>query len=68
MELIYRYGHASDQSRAAGDFVFESRRLYGVKCDLREEVSSKPGEKQGLFPVELIVMSESDTPISRVVM
>jgi hypothetical protein len=65
MELIYRYGHASDQSRAA---VFESRRLYGVKCDLREEVSSKPGEKQGLFPVELIVMSESDTPISRVVM
>jgi hypothetical protein len=63
LELIYRYGHASGQSQAGDHFVFESRRIYGVKCDLREEVSSQPGEKQGFFPVELIVMSETNTPV-----
>jgi hypothetical protein len=57
MELIYRYGHVS------GGFAFESRRVYGLKCDLREEASTKPGEKQGRFPVDLIIMSETDTPV-----
>ena len=33
VEMIYRYGHAGRS------FVFESRRLYNLKCDLREEAS-----------------------------
>jgi len=59
MEMIYRYGHATRS------FVFESHRLYSLKCDLREEASSKPGEKIGVFLVELVTISENDVPIPR---
>jgi hypothetical protein len=57
MEMIYRYGHA------AGEFVFESRRVYSLKCDLREEASKKAGLQPGVCPVELVVVSEEDTPL-----
>jgi hypothetical protein len=59
MEMTYRYGHASR------GFVFESHRLYNLKCDLREEASSKPGEENGAFPVELVTVSENDVPLPR---
>lgn len=57
IEMIYRYGHAS------GEFEFESRRVYNLKCDLREETSEKVGLQPGVFPVELVVVSEEDSPL-----
>ena len=57
IEMIYRYGHAS------GEFEFESRRVYNLKCDLREETSEKVGLRPGVFPVELVVVSEEDSPL-----
>ena len=57
MTMIYRYGHAP------GQFVFESRRLYNLKCDLRDEASQKAGLQPSAFPVELVVVSEEDQPL-----
>jgi hypothetical protein len=57
IEMIYRYGHAT------GEFVFESQRVYSVKCDLREEANKKAGLPPSVFPVELVVVSEEDIPL-----
>jgi hypothetical protein len=59
IEMVYRYGHAS------GEFVFEARRVYNVKCDLREEASEKAGLPPGVFPVVLVVVSEENNPLPR---
>jgi hypothetical protein len=60
IEMVYRYGHAS------GEFVFETRRVYNLKCDLRDEASKKAGLQPGVvFPVELVVVSEENNPLPR---
>jgi hypothetical protein len=58
IEMVYRYGHAT------GEFVFESRRVYSLKCDLRETANKKIGPGPGgAFPVELVVVSEDNYPL-----
>jgi hypothetical protein len=60
VEMVYRYGHA------AGEFVFESRRVYSLKCDLRETANKNVGPGPGgAFPVELVVVSEENHPLPR---
>ena len=54
VEIRFRYGLASR------DFVFESRRVYDVKCDLSPNASRPPSFPKQAFPVELIVVSEHD--------
>jgi hypothetical protein len=56
MELVYRYGHASK------NFVFESRRVYTLRCQLPES-SAANTPANNLIPVEMVVSSEQDTPI-----
>jgi hypothetical protein len=60
IEMIYRYSHVSRE------FVFESRRVYDLKCDLsesREETNNQAGLPRGVFPVTLVVVSEEDIPL-----
>lgn len=57
IEMIYRYGHVS------GEFVFESRRVYSLKCNLSEEANNLAGLQPGVFPVILVVVSEEDIPL-----
>jgi len=59
VELVYRYGHASKTN-----FVFESRRLYTLRCRLPESSAANTPEND-LIPVEMVVSSEQDTAIVR---
>ena len=59
IEMVYQYGHASD------DFVFKSRRVYNLKCDLSDDAPRRAGLKPNVFPVELVVVSEENDPLPR---
>jgi hypothetical protein len=60
LELTYRYGHASK------GFVFESQRVYALRCSLPDSEKLAEGPPANMIPVEMIVQSEQDDllPIS----
>ncbi|MGA7383508.1 MAG: hypothetical protein WBW81_02075 [Methylocella sp.] len=57
LELVYRYGHASKS------FVFESRRVYALRCSLPDSGNLAPGPSVPVIPVEMVVQSEQDDPL-----
>jgi hypothetical protein len=57
LELVYRYGHASKS------FVFESRRVYALRCILPDTENLAASPPAQVVEVEMVVQSEQDDPL-----